>query len=134
MQGTLILTLIMTCVSTLQAGAESCWSYRGALLELRENGDARKLVVRDVSESEVEGLRPGLVLFEGVKTGAWYKGRVFDYHSACVAEPPSFEVEGPVLQGPLRIELEGVHDVEFGCAPTGQQSRELIIFTYEGLC
>lgn len=94
----------------------------------------RALVVKDASKSEIPGLRPGSVLFVGVKDGAWYSGRVYDPRPSCVPEPPAFDVEGPVLQGPLRIELEGNHDIYEGCSPTGQTFHDVLIITYDGIC
>lgn len=126
--------MVLMCLAASQAVADSCWSYEGALLRLQQEGHVQSLVVKDPGDSRTDGLEAGMVLFRGIKEGAWYGGWVYDYHASCLANPPIFDVEGPVLQGPLRIELEGRHLVYEACEPTEEWRQEVLIITYVGVC
>lgn len=115
--------------------ADSCWDHNGSVMRLSDSGAQRWLYYEAPRQALwSSGVGAGTLLFDGTKTGDWYAGRARVFSSACPGNPLEYWVEGPVLQGPLRIVLEGTREVNRNCQPTGQMTTDRLVFTYMYAC
>lgn len=116
------------------AAADSCWTHNGSVMRLTAAGAQRTFLYEQPRSGLWEvGVSPGTWLFSGQKQGEWYTGvaRVF---SGGGCAPLQYEVSGPVLQNPLRIEMRGRREVYRNCAPTGQWREDVLVFSYMSGC
>lgn len=117
------------------AKADSCWWHNGSLMRLIARGDVRTFVY----EAPRPGLaavnvRPGTVLFEGVRTpDGRYEG-VARRFSTCAHGPTNpYAVSGPVSPDQTQVTLYGVYDIYRDCVYRGRAEDELV-FTYRSQC
>lgn len=128
------LLAIFLCIAS-PAISESCWDHNGSLMRLNANGNQRYFVYEMPREGmRREGVLPGQLLFNGEKTGSWYRGFSRVFSRQCPGAPLEYFVEGPVLQNPLRIEVSGGRPVHKNCQPTGEFTRDWLVFEYIGQC
>lgn len=120
---------------TPKAQADSCWLHNGSLMRLKAQGnnswiyyESPRPVLRDA------GVRPGTLLFNGVKNGNWYSGtaRVFSKH--CPGEPLEYFVEGPVRGDQRQVTVRGTREVFAQCRATGRSKTDILVFDYSHGC
>ena len=117
------------------AVADSCWTHNGSLMRLIAQGASRRLVYEQPRAGiEAAGGRPGVVLFEGARTGDRYEGtaRIFN-EASCPGSPPLvYRVSG--FAGDREIVLTGARNVFENCEPTGATRTDRLVFTYSHQC
>ena len=124
-----------TLATTGAAQADSCWNHNGSLMRLVAQGNNRwfyyenpRRVLRNA------GVRPGTLLFNGVKRGNSYSGTSRVFSKWCNA-PLEYYVQGPVSSSQTRVTIRGTRDVyASGCRNTGRQKRDTLVFTYSHQC
>ncbi|PVB61960.1 hypothetical protein [Labrenzia sp. 011] len=131
----LILPLLAGLAMAGTAAADSCWNHNGSIMRLKAQGNQRWLsfeVPRTVLRTA--GVRPGTLLFNGVKQGNWQSGmaRVFSRH--CPGNPLEYFVEGPVRGDQLQVTVSGTREVFQQCRPTGSFVTDTLVFTYSYNC
>jgi hypothetical protein len=115
------------------AHADSCWDHSGSLMRLTAAGNSRTFLYEVPREGIARvGVDRGTWLFSGQKSGEWYSGTARVFSRGCSAL--QYTVEGPVLQNPLRVVLRGSREVFRNCAPTGQWTEDVLVFTYRSNC
>ena len=83
----------------------SYWEVDKSIVYQEATADERQLFyVEPSAEMRARGIEPGTLMFEGRKAGDTYTGKVYAYAPGC--DPVSYEVSGPILDGP-KIELIG---------------------------
>lgn len=115
--------------------ADSCWSHNGSMMRLQAQGNNRWLsyeAPRQVLWNA--GVRPGTLLFNGQKNGERYSGTARVFSKFCPGNPLEYYVDGPVLQGPLRIVIRGSRQVFQRCVPTGNSTYDELVFVYSHQC
>ena len=128
-----IISLIMALLIGTSAVADSCWDHNGSLMRLQAQGNNRWLSYENPRQGMVnQGVQPGTLLFNGTKNGNWYSGtaRVFSWGCA----PLEYWVEGPVAPNQLRVTVSGDRQIYRNCQPTGQWTRDTLVFTYRYDC
>ena len=112
--------------------ADSCWWHNGSLMRLVAQGNNRWFYY----ERPRAGLavRPGTLLFDGVKQGNWYSGTARVFSKYCPGNPMGYYVEGPVAPDQLRVVVRGNREIHRGCAPTGRWTSDTLVFTYAHRC
>lgn len=117
------------------AAADSCWMHNGSVMRLQASGARRWFSYENPRpQLRAAGVRPGTLLFEGVKRGNWYEGtaRVFSRH--CPGQPLVYNVAGPVRPDQLQVTVSGTRDVNSQCRPTGRMTTDTLVFTYSHRC
>jgi hypothetical protein len=118
-----------------EAAADSCWDHNGSLMRLQAQGNQRWLSYerpRDVLRRS--GVRPGTLLFNGVKRGDWYSGTARVFSKYCPGTPLEYFVEGPVRGDQLQVTVTGTREVHNRCRPTGRITTDTLVFTYSHQC
>ena len=135
------MTRLMALVATIAAllagpaAADSCWDHNGSLMRLQAQGENRWFsyeIPRDALRPA--GVQRRTVLFSGTNRGDWYSGWASVFSSACPGEPLEYWVEGPVLQNPLRVVMDGTREVHRNCRWTGDYATDRLVFTYRSDC
>lgn len=126
------LTLILASLMASQAAADSCWDHNGSVMRLQAQGNSRWISYETTPHNWQwpAGVRPGTLLFNGVKNGNWYSGTARVFSSACPGSPSEYHVEGPVAANQLRVQVSGDRQVFHNCQPTGQWTTDTLVFTY----
>lgn len=115
--------------------ADSCWDHNGSLMRLSASGNQRVFTYENPREGmRRAGVTKGMVLFVGETNGSWYKGRSRVFDNRCDPMAIDYEVDGPVLQDPLRIVVMGMYDEYKNCRATGKMVFDRLQFTYVGQC
>ena len=115
--------------------ADSCWDHNGSIMRLQAQGNQRWLsyeVPRNVLRKA--GVRPGTLLFNGVKQGNWYAGTAHVFSKYCPGNPLEYSVEGPVRGDQLQVTVQGTREVYQQCRPTGRYKTDTLVFTYSHDC
>ena len=76
------------------------------------------------------GVRPGTLLFDGVRQGDRYSGTARVFSSRC-AVPMAYPMSGTVVNEGMVV-LEGYRPEFTNCAPNGQTRYERLVFTLIG--
>lgn len=121
-------------LSPVAAFADSCWDHNGSLMRLKAAGNQRAFYYEVPRRGMAEqGVRPGTLLFNGVKRGDWYSGTARVFSGAC---PGALEyaVEGPVNQNQTRVTVHGTREIYRQCQPTGRYTTDTLVFTYSHQC
>ena len=131
-----ILCAILASMIASQAVADSCWDHNGSIMRLSAQGSSRWLNYETTPHNWQwpAGVRPGTLLFNGVKNGEWYSGTARRFSKHCPGSPLEYHVEGPVLQNPLRVQVSGSYPVQNACRPTGEWRTDTLVFTYMYNC
>jgi hypothetical protein len=120
---------------TTAALADSCWDHNGSLMRLRASGNQRWFHYEAPKASlAAAGVRPGTLLFNGVKSGNWYSGTSRVFSKSCPGSPLEYYVEGPVSSDQTRIRMTGTRDANDNCEPTGNMTTDTLVFTYSHDC
>ena len=128
-------TTLSLALPAAPAKADSCWVHNGSLMRLQAQGNQRWLSYeRPRNQLQAAGVRKGTLLFDGVKSGNWYRGtaRVFSRH--CPGSPLAYSVEGPVRADQLQVTVEGRREIYKQCRPTGRFTTDTLVFTYSHQC
>jgi hypothetical protein len=125
----LLLLLAAFLLPAADAFADSCWDHNGSVMRLKANGNQR-FFYYEVPRPSLEGVgvRPGTLLFNGVKSGNWYSGTARVFSSGC--EPLEYHVEGPVRPDQLQVTVSGQRPVYSQCQFTGSFTTDMLVFTY----
>jgi hypothetical protein len=127
--------ILFTCIFAFPAIADSCWNHNGSVMRLSASGNDRWFSYEQPRQALYNsGVYQGTLLFNGRKNGNWYAGRARVFSSACPGNPLEYWVEGPVLQNPLRVQVEGTREVHRNCQPTGAMTHDVLVFTYMYNC
>jgi len=128
MRPLLFAPLLLATASLAQA--DSYWDHNGSLMRLEADGDARRFVYESPRDVLVRaGVRPGTLLFNGVREGNRYYGTAFVFSRHC-DEPLEYYVEGEVASE-RRVVLAGRREIYAeGCRPTGRFEIDRLVFTY----
>lgn len=127
--------IIATSTTISPANADSCWDHNGSIMRLKAQGNQRWFYYEKPRQVlYASGVRPGTLLFNGVKKGNWYEGlsRVFSKH--CVGAPLEYWVEGPVASNQLKVTVQGTREVHNRCQYTGNMKVDTLVFTYKYDC
>ena len=117
------------------AYADSCWDHNGSLMRLQAEGNQRWLYYENPREVlRRAGVRPGTLLFDGVKEGNWYSGTARVFSKYCIGDPQEYFVEGPVRSDQLQVTVRGTREVFKQCQPTGRTKNDVLVFTYSHDC
>lgn len=115
--------------------ADSCWDHNGSLMRLQAQGQDRWISYDNPrSGLRSAGVGPGTLLFSGQNTGNYMQGWARVFSSACPGTPLEYWVEGPVLQNPLRIVMQGTREVHRNCQWTGDYATDRLVFTFRYQC
>lgn len=126
---------LMAAVGSTPALADSCWTHNGSLMRLQAQGNQRWLSY-EVPRQQLQaaGVRRGTLLFNGVKSGNWYRGTARVFSKYCPGNPLEYAVEGPVRGDQLQVTVTGTREVFRQCRPTGRFKTDTLVFTYSHQC
>ena len=125
----LLLVIAAMAISAGSALADSCWDHNGSVMRLKASGNERAFFYESPRSGLWDvGVRPGTLLFNGVKTGNWYSGTARVFSAGCA--PLEYFVEGPVRTDQLQVTVTGERAVYAQCAFTGRYTTDVLVFTY----
>lgn len=108
----------------------SYWDHNGSLMQLVSNGSQRQFVyVEPRSVLASAGVRAGTVLFDGRRVGQRYVGTARVFSRFCT-EPLEYQAEGAVVSE-REVVLTGTRPVFKRCQPTGEYSKDRLVFRYK---
>ena len=126
---TRLLLLLAAMVLAAPALAASCWDHNGSVMRLKASGNERAFFYESPRSGLWDvGVRPGTLLFNGVKTGNWYSGTARVFSAGCA--PLEYFVEGPVRPDQLQVTVTGERAVYSQCVFTGRYTTDVLVFTY----
>ncbi len=129
------LALLASAIATGAAQADSCWTHNGSLMRLQAQGNQRWLSYESPrAQLRAAGVRRGTLLFDGIKSGNWYRGTARVFSKYCPGTPLTYAVEGPVRGDQLQVTVQGTREVYNRCRPTGRYTRDTLVFTYSHQC
>jgi TIR domain len=104
----------------------SYWEVDKSIVYQEATADERQLFyVEPSAEMRARGIEPGTLMFEGRKAGDSYTGKVYAYAPGC--DPVSYEVSGPILDGP-KIELIGkAPRIDHACRKLDVEDARLVV-------
>ena len=112
-----------------QAAQQSRWEQNGSIVRLIPNGATRKLYY-EVPRAELTamGVKPGTLLFDGIKKGNSYSGTAYAFTNLC--QPKDYPVSGAISEDEKQVTLRGKMP-EFGDGCKVAKYRDaLLVFTF----
>ena len=110
--------------------ADSLWDHNGSVMRLITNGHERKfLFERPNPILKEEGVKQGMILFEGSQVGDKYIGKASSFSKNCPL-PIAYDVSGNEFRE-TQVVLQGRRvDYDETCRATGRFIHEHLSFTY----
>lgn len=120
---------LVSMLGATRAMADSFWQHNGSLMRLQANGNQRVISYEQPSARMWgAGVRPGTVLFDGIRQGNQYYGQARVFSKDCPTAL-RYRVQG-VVQQESTIVLTG-NRLSFGagCQPNGRVRTDTLVFT-----
>jgi hypothetical protein len=111
----------------------SLWVIDGSLVSLTGDGENRRFIYHTPRAGlSAIGVRPGMVLFDGKRSGTGYSGKYYTFSKTCGAQSQTFDVSGPISSDDRQVTLYGQAQLidPVTCKPSGSRN-EVHVLTYE---
>ncbi len=126
----LTIALVFYFVEVSVAWCESLWDHNGSVMRLLTDGANRVFVYEVPRQSLLDiGVRPGTVLFTGIRDGDKYQGSARRFSQHC-STPIVYSVSGKVISEKMVVLTGVVHIVNEKCQETGKTRQDELVFRF----